>query len=187
LCSLPLDRFARRWSLHRPRLEESTECCAANVRLIDYHANRHLLAEQALGASGAASERSRDAHGRLSVGRRNRKRSHRVFHVEEIAPAAVEAQRPASFSCAMLFATQFLTRLGQVGCDAWTLLGAGHSLISVSARYVHSIEDVVMNVFVASNAARGSPGPRNWPGCVALSPAKGRSPCGKLSRDAPTS
>jgi len=42
----------------------------------------------------------------------------------------------------------FLTRLGEAGCDAWTLARiAGHSSIAISARYVHPSEDAVMNVF----------------------------------------
>ena len=40
----------------------------------------------------------------------------------------------------------FLTRLGQSGCDAWTLARiAGHSSITISARYVHPSEDAVLN------------------------------------------
>lgn len=40
----------------------------------------------------------------------------------------------------------FLTRLGQSGCDVWTLCRiAGHSTISISARYVHPSEDTVLN------------------------------------------
>ena len=40
----------------------------------------------------------------------------------------------------------FLKRLGTSGCDAWTLARiAGHSSISVSARYVHPNEDAVLN------------------------------------------
>ena len=40
----------------------------------------------------------------------------------------------------------FLTRLGESGCDAWTLARiAGHSSITVSARYVHPSEDAVLN------------------------------------------
>jgi len=40
----------------------------------------------------------------------------------------------------------FLTRLGESGCDAWTLARiAGHSGISISQRYVHSSEDAVLN------------------------------------------
>ena len=42
----------------------------------------------------------------------------------------------------------FLTRLGEAGCDAWTLARiAGHSSIAISARDVHPSEDAVMNVF----------------------------------------
>jgi integrase len=40
----------------------------------------------------------------------------------------------------------FLTRLGESGCDAWTLARiAGHSSIAMSARYVHPSEDAVLN------------------------------------------
>lgn len=40
----------------------------------------------------------------------------------------------------------FLTRLGESGCDAWTLARiAGHSSISISARYVHPSEDAVLS------------------------------------------
>src|SRR5438034_2220240 len=38
----------------------------------------------------------------------------------------------------------FLTRLGQSGCDAWTLARiAGHSSVAMSTRYVHPSEDAV--------------------------------------------
>jgi len=38
----------------------------------------------------------------------------------------------------------FLTRLGESGCDAWTLARvAGHSSVSISSRYVHPSEDAV--------------------------------------------
>ncbi|HEY1924428.1 MAG TPA: tyrosine-type recombinase/integrase, partial [Candidatus Acidoferrum sp.] len=40
----------------------------------------------------------------------------------------------------------FLTRLGESGCDAWTLARiAGHSSVSMSTRYVHPSEDAVLN------------------------------------------
>jgi integrase len=40
----------------------------------------------------------------------------------------------------------FLTRLGQSGCDAWTLARiVGHSSITISARYVHPSEDAVLD------------------------------------------
>ncbi len=39
----------------------------------------------------------------------------------------------------------FLTRLGESGCDAWTLARiAGHSSVAVSSRYVHPSEDKVL-------------------------------------------
>jgi integrase len=39
----------------------------------------------------------------------------------------------------------FLTRLGQSGCDPWTLARiAGHASINISARYVHPSEDAVL-------------------------------------------
>jgi integrase len=40
----------------------------------------------------------------------------------------------------------FLTRLGESGCDVWTLARiAGHSNITISQRYVHPSEDAVLN------------------------------------------
>jgi integrase len=40
----------------------------------------------------------------------------------------------------------FLTRLGESGCDAWTLARiAGHSSIAVSRRYVHPSEERVLD------------------------------------------
>jgi integrase len=40
----------------------------------------------------------------------------------------------------------FLTRLGQSGCDVWTLARiAGHASIAVSSRYVHPSEDAVLD------------------------------------------
>jgi integrase len=39
----------------------------------------------------------------------------------------------------------FLTRLGESGCDAWTLARiAGHSSVAMSSRYVHPNEDAVL-------------------------------------------
>ena len=40
----------------------------------------------------------------------------------------------------------FLTRLGESGCDAWTLARiAGHSSIAMSSRYVHPSETAVLS------------------------------------------
>ena len=42
----------------------------------------------------------------------------------------------------------FLTRLGESGCDAWTLARiAGHSSVAMSTRYVHPSEDSVLKAF----------------------------------------
>jgi integrase len=44
------------------------------------------------------------------------------------------------------FRHTFLTRLGESGCDVWTLARiAGHSSIAISARYVHPSEDAVLS------------------------------------------
>lgn len=52
----------------------------------------------------------------------------------------------------------FLTRLGEAGCDAWTLARiAGHSSISMSARYVHPSENSVMNAFDRLQAPKQLP------------------------------
>jgi integrase len=52
----------------------------------------------------------------------------------------------------------FLTRLGAAGCDAWTLARiAGHSSISMSARYVHPSADAVMNIFARMEATKALP------------------------------
>jgi len=41
---------------------------------------------------------------------------------------------------------RFLTRLGALGCDVWTLARiAGHSSIAMSYRYVHPSEDSVLD------------------------------------------
>lgn len=43
------------------------------------------------------------------------------------------------------FRHTFLTRLGESGCDAWTLARiAGHSNIAISQRYVHPSGDAVL-------------------------------------------
>jgi len=44
------------------------------------------------------------------------------------------------------FRHTFLTRLGESGCDVWTLARiAGHSNITISQRYVHPSEDAVLS------------------------------------------
>ena len=60
----------------------------------------------------------------------------------------------------------FLTRLGESGCDVWTLCRiAGHSSIAISARYVHPSEDAVfravsrMELAQPASVSPGAPGP----------------------------
>ena len=58
---------------------------------------------------------------------------------------AVKASKVRPFVLYSLRHT-FLTRLGQSGCDAWTLARiAGHSSVAMSARYVHPSEDAVLD------------------------------------------
>ena len=58
--------------------------------------------------------------------------------------AALEASMVRAFVLYSLRHT-FLTRLGESGCDAWTLARiAGHSSVAISNRYVHPSEDRVM-------------------------------------------
>jgi integrase len=54
----------------------------------------------------------------------------------------------------------FLTRLGESGCNVWTLARiAGHSSITMSARYVHPSEDAVLKAMSGMNKAQ-----TNFPG-----------------------
>lgn len=58
------------------------------------------------------------------------------------------AQRLADVRPFVLYSLRhtFLTRLGESGCDAWTLARiAGHSSIAISSRYVHPSEDAVLS------------------------------------------
>jgi integrase len=49
----------------------------------------------------------------------------------------------------------FLTRLGESGCDVWTLARiAGHNSIAISARYVHPSEDAVLQVMAPAGWAQ---------------------------------
>lgn len=58
--------------------------------------------------------------------------------------AAKNNQKPVRPFVLYAFRHTFLTRLGESGCDAWTLARiAGHSSIAISSRYVHPSEDAV--------------------------------------------
>jgi integrase len=61
------------------------------------------------------------------------------------AEAAKRNERPVRPFVLYSLRHTFLTRLGESGCDAWTLARiAGHASITISARYVHPSEDAVL-------------------------------------------
>ena len=58
----------------------------------------------------------------------------------------------------------FLTRLGESGCNVWTLARiAGHSSISMSARYVHPSEDAVLDAMGLMDSKQERETKRNRP------------------------
>lgn len=60
--------------------------------------------------------------------------------------SATSNQKPVQPFMLYLLRHTFLTRLGESGCDVWTLARiAGHSSIGISARYVHPSEDAVLD------------------------------------------
>jgi integrase len=71
---------------------------------------------------------------------------------EHVEPSSLRKQHAAAIRASkvrpfVLYALRhtFLTRLGESGCDAWTLARiAGHSSVSISSRYVHPSEDAVL-------------------------------------------
>src|SRR6516165_8837235 len=74
----------------------------------------------------------------------------RSGHVESssLKKQHVKALRESGVRLFVLYSLRhtFLTRLGESGCDAWTLARiAGHSSIGISARYVHPSEDAVLD------------------------------------------
>jgi len=76
-----------------------------------------------------------------SVRKQHRAAFHLVAH-----EAAKHNRKPVRPFVLYAFRHTFLTRLGESGCDAWTLARiAGHSSIAISSRYVHPSEDAVLN------------------------------------------
>ncbi len=72
---------------------------------------------------------------------------------EHIEPSTLKKQHSKALKLAkvrpfVLYSLRhtFLTRLGESGCDVWTLARiAGHSSIAISARYVHPSGDAVLD------------------------------------------
>ena len=76
---------------------------------------------------------------------------------EENKKAQTEEQKQKPLKPWVLYSFRhtFLTRLGESGCDAWTLARiAGHSNISISQRYVHPSENAVQNAFLGLGSHR---------------------------------
>ncbi len=72
------------------------------------------------------------------------------LHARALQDANADAQKndqPAITPFVLYsFRHTFLTRLGESGCDAWTLARiAGHSSIAISSRYVHPSDDAVLS------------------------------------------
>ena len=73
------------------------------------------------------------------------------------AQAQINDEKPVQPFVLYSLRHTFLTRLGESGCNVWTLARiAGHSSIQMSARYVHPSEDAVLDalVNVRSNAMK---------------------------------
>jgi hypothetical protein len=73
-------------------------------------------------------------------------RAFRIVNVAAIARAKTGGTKSTLVTPWVLYSFRhtFLTRLGESGCDAWTLARiAGHSSIAISSRYVHPSEDAI--------------------------------------------
>jgi len=85
----------------------------------------------------------------LGVARRDERRAHQSRQPEAPHKKALKLAKVRPFEVYSIRHT-FLTRLGESGCDVWTLARvAGHSNISISQRYVHPSEDAVLNALFA--------------------------------------
>jgi integrase len=72
------------------------------------------------------------------------KRQHKLAFKRLAEEAKKNNQKPVHPFVLYSLRHTFLTRLGESGCDAWTLARiAGHSDIRISTRYVHPSEDAV--------------------------------------------
>ena len=82
------------------------------------------------------------------IGHSSLKKQHmKAFHTVNVE-AKKNNLRPMTPFVLYSFRHTFLTRLGQSGCDTWTLARvAGHSSIGISSRYVHPSEEIVLAAF----------------------------------------
>ena len=89
-----------------------------------------------------------DSNGKWTIEPSTVKKQHqRALRLSGVRPFVLFARRHT-----------FLTRLGEAGCDAWTLARiAGHSSIALSARHVHPSQEAVMNIFSRLQASKELP------------------------------
>jgi integrase len=70
-----------------------------------------------------------------------RKQHTKALKLSKVRPFVLYSLRPT-----------MLTRLGESGCDVWTLARiAGHSNVKISMRYVHPSDDHVLNALTRHN------------------------------------
>lgn len=85
---------------------------------------------------------TRSGHVEASSLKKQHARTFRIVETE----AKKNHVKPIRTFVLYAFRHTFLTRLGESGCDAWTLARiAGHSSIAISSRYVHPSADAVLN------------------------------------------
>jgi integrase len=75
-------------------------------------------------------------------------RAFKTANAEATKKAASGGTKPVLLTPWVLYSFRhtFLTRLGESGCDAWSLARiAGHSSIAMSSRYVHPSEEAIQN------------------------------------------
>ncbi len=97
------------------------------------------------------------------------KKQHRKAFVLIASEAAKNDLKPIRPFVLYSLRHTFLTRLGESGCDAWTLARiAGHSSIAMSTRYVHPSEEAV---FTALERLGGHKIGHSAPGAEIIAPA----------------
>jgi integrase len=120
---------------------------AAARRVIPMTSRLRGLLEARWENAGAPQEgwiwpaQTRSGHVEPSSLRKQHARSFRT-----LAEEAAKGNKPVRPFVLYTLRHTFLTRLGQSGCDVWTLARiAGHASINISARYVHPSEDAVLD------------------------------------------
>jgi len=77
----------------------------------------------------------------------------------------------------------FLTRLGESGCNVWTLARiAGHSTIAMSARYVHPSEDAVLTAMKRLETSQKHAATRRLPASTRMPRRRAQNALATISR-----